>query len=145
VDVEINLTSNDKILGVVGPRHPFPDYLRAGVPVTISTDDEGVSRTDLTNEYQLAVERYHLGYADLKGLVRNSLTFSFLRGASLWSSARPDRMVVECASTDVSAGVVSDRCENFLKRNERAREQWRLERDLALFERSASVKLRNFL
>jgi hypothetical protein len=40
--VEINLTSNDQILGVHGAMHPFPAYRAAGVPTVLSTDDEGV-------------------------------------------------------------------------------------------------------
>ena len=38
------------ILGVRGERHPLRQYLRAGVPVVIATDDEGVARSDLTND-----------------------------------------------------------------------------------------------
>jgi hypothetical protein len=79
--VEICLTSNDVILGVSGARHPFPDYRAAGVPVTLATDDEGISRIDLTNEYQRAAETYGLGYRDLKQLARNSLAYSFLDDA----------------------------------------------------------------
>ena len=52
--VEINLTSNDVILGVSAPWHPLPNYRAAGVPVALSTDDEGVSRIDLTHEYTRA-------------------------------------------------------------------------------------------
>src|SRR5215472_12541219 len=49
--VEINLTSNDVILGVSGEDHPFPVYLKSGVPVALATDDAGVSRSDMTHEY----------------------------------------------------------------------------------------------
>ena len=83
VMVEINLTSNDVILGIEGKHHPFSLYRRFGVPVALSTDDEGISRIDLTHEYVRAVETYDLSYADLKHLVRNSLEYSFLPGASL--------------------------------------------------------------
>jgi adenosine deaminase len=51
VVVEINLTSNDLILGVRGKDHPLSTYLAAGVPVVLSSDDAGISRIDLTNEY----------------------------------------------------------------------------------------------
>jgi adenosine deaminase len=78
VAVEINLTSNDLILGVRGKDHPFPVYRRYGVPVVISTDDEGVSRTHLTQEYERATLDYGLTYADLKQIVRNSLEYAFL-------------------------------------------------------------------
>lgn len=77
VAVEICLTSNDVILSVRGDRHPFPIYMKYGVPVTIATDDEGVSRSDLTREYTRAIESYGLSYAQVKRLVRNSLEYSF--------------------------------------------------------------------
>ena len=85
VMVEINLTSNDVILGVTGKDHPFPIYRKFGVPVALSTDDEGVSRIDLTHEYVRAVETYGLHYADLKQMVRTGLEHSFLPGDSLWA------------------------------------------------------------
>jgi adenosine deaminase len=71
--VEINLTSNADILKVRGKDHPFSTYRKFGVPVALSTDDEGVARIDLTHEYVRAVETYDLTYADLKQMVRNSL------------------------------------------------------------------------
>src|SRR5438445_4071056 len=73
VMVEISLTSNDVILGVSGKDHPFPLYRVFGVPVALSSDDEGVSRIDLTHEYVRAVQSYDLHYADLKQMVRTSL------------------------------------------------------------------------
>jgi hypothetical protein len=78
VAVEINLTSNDQILGVHGAEHPFPAYRAAGVPVVLSTDDPGVERIDLTHEYVRAAQDYGLDYAALKALARASLIYSFL-------------------------------------------------------------------
>src|SRR5258708_25760369 len=43
IDVEINLSSNDQILGVRGKAHPFETYRRFGVPLTLSTDHERAS------------------------------------------------------------------------------------------------------
>jgi len=77
IAVEICLTSNDMILGVKGNRHPFPVYRKYGVPVVIATDDEGVSRSDMTHEYLRAVEGYGLTYAELKKIVRDSIIYSF--------------------------------------------------------------------
>lgn len=77
IDVEINLTSNEVILGVKAPAHPFPMYRKYGVPLTVSTDDEGVSRSDLTTEYEKAITTYGLTYPEVKQLVRNSITYSF--------------------------------------------------------------------
>ena len=67
VMVEINLSSNEGILDVKGAEHPFPIYRAAHVPVALSTDDEGVSRIDLTHEYVRAALDYHLTGADGPG------------------------------------------------------------------------------
>ena len=81
IPVEISLSSSDLILGIRGARHPLRQFLRAGVPVVIATDDEGVSRSDLTNEYQRAVEEHGLSYRELKTLSRNSIEYSFVPAA----------------------------------------------------------------
>src|SRR5208337_4872998 len=88
VMVEINLSSNEGILGVKGADHPFPLYRAAHVPVALSTDDEGVSRIDITHEYVRAALDYHLTYQDLKRLARTGMEHDFLPGSSLW--AAPD-------------------------------------------------------
>ncbi len=139
--VEINLTSNDVILGVRGKHHPFELYRRAGVPVALSTDDEGVSRVDLTHEFQRAVETYDLNYADIKGLARNSLTYSFLPGDSLWRDSRGGAMVAACADAPQGAHDLSQHkaCADFLARSEKARQQWRLESEFAAFEKSVTA------
>ena len=78
---EICLTSNDLILGVRGPQHPLPVYMKYEVPVALATDDQGVSRSDMTHEYLLAAESYNLSYSDLKHMARQSLEHSFLSPA----------------------------------------------------------------
>jgi adenosine deaminase len=75
--VEICLTSNDYILGVRGGDHPLPVYLKYGVPVALATDDEGVSRSDITHEYLRGVQAYGLKYADLKKMARASVDHAF--------------------------------------------------------------------
>lgn len=76
--VEVNLTSSEQILGVVGDEHPYPIYKKAGVPMALSTDDEGVARIDLTHEYIKGVHELGLGYDDLKRMTYNSLKFAFV-------------------------------------------------------------------
>ncbi|MCB9082540.1 MAG: hypothetical protein H6555_12610 [Lewinellaceae bacterium] len=79
VAVEINLSSNDFILGVAGGDHPLLLYHRAGVPIVISTDDAGVLRTNLTEQYvRLARDYPEFSYPDIKKLVYNSIQYSFL-------------------------------------------------------------------
>lgn len=81
VAVEVCLSSADIILGLRGERHPLRAYLNAGVPVVIATDDEGVARSDLTNEYLRAVLEHGLGYRELKRISRDSLRYAFLEDA----------------------------------------------------------------
>jgi len=76
--IEINLTSNRQILGVFGKAHPLRTYLKAGVPVTLSTDDEGVERTDLTEQYVIAAQEQGMTYPQLKRAAENGLRCSFL-------------------------------------------------------------------
>mgnify|MGYP000276316570 CR=1 FL=1 len=49
--------------------------------MVISTDDSGVSRNNLTNEYVLLASRYQPSYAQLKEYVYNSIKFSFMNKA----------------------------------------------------------------
>jgi len=76
--VEINLTSNEFILGVSGASHPIELYRSAGVPLVLSTDDPGVSRNNLSSEYVLLASRYGLSYEEIKAIVFNSIECSFL-------------------------------------------------------------------
>jgi len=133
--VEINLSSNEGILGIKGAEHPFPLYRAAHVPVALSTDDEGVSRIDITGEYVRAALDYHLSYADLKQLVRTGMEHNFLAGESLW--ARPDEFAFASASCKGEApgtAKPSAACQKFLEANEKAAAQWELERRFREFE-----------
>jgi adenosine deaminase len=121
VAVEINQTSNAQILGVTGAQHPFATYRAAGVPVVISTDDEGVERTDLTQEFVRAAETWHLGYSDLKTLARASLLYSFLPGPPMTLKADGEPIEPDLAS-------------------EKARLQWKLEQEFGVFEREMKAR-----
>jgi adenosine deaminase len=135
--VEINLTSNDMILGVKGKHHPFQTYRKFGVPVALSTDDAGIERIDLTHEYVRAVESYELSYADLKEIVRNSLEYSFLPGASLWDEKAGYARAASACRSDVPGTVTpSPVCADFLGKSEKATQQWELERRFQTFEAS---------
>jgi len=137
VMVEINLTSNDVILGVDAHHHPLPIYRAAGVPVALSTDDEGVSRITLTHEYTRATLDFNLTYLDLKDMARASLEHSFLPGVGLWQ--KPDvftRVNSACATQPLGVTNPTARCRGFLASSERAAQQWELERRFHTFESS---------
>jgi hypothetical protein len=131
--VEINLTSNDVILGIKDAAHPLPTYLEYGVPVTLATDDEGVSRIDLTHEYQRAVTTYDLNYQQLLYFARNSLQYSFLPGASLFSTTLSATVVDACAATSVGSREIDKGCADFLAASPKATLQWELETRLSRF------------
>jgi adenosine deaminase len=135
--VEINLTSNAGILGIEGNAHPLRAYMAAHVPWALSTDDEGVSRIDLTHEYVRGVDEQGLTYLDLKRSARTSLEHSFLHGQSLWTT--PDDFVHRnsvCEAPIAAASKPSTACSAFLSANEKAAAEWELERRFAAFEAS---------
>ncbi|MCS0582220.1 adenosine deaminase [Massilia pinisoli] len=78
IPVEINLTSNAFIEGVQGENHPITLYRKYGVPYVISTDDAGVTRHNLANEYVLFASRYKPTYAEIKKASYNGIRYSFL-------------------------------------------------------------------
>ncbi len=135
VMVEINLSSNDLILGVAGKDHPFPLYRQFGVPVALSSDDEGVSRIDLTHEYMRAVQTYDLHYMELKQIVRTGLEHAFLPGDSLWAARdKFTATVAACSHDQLGAEKPSASCTTFLKSSEKAQQQWELEKRFHAFE-----------
>ena len=134
VMVEICLSSNDTILGISGAEHPLSTYLRLGVPVALATDDEGVSRSEISREYLRAVQDQGLGYVQLKMMARNSLEYAFVAGASLWRDNRKLAPVKQCADDFAAMKLTSSGCRQYLAGSEKAKLQWQLEEDLATFE-----------
>ncbi len=132
--VEINLTSNDIILGIRGKEHPLPLYRKYGVPIALSTDDEGVSRIDLTHEYAMAAESFDLTYSDLKEIARNSIEYSFLPGQSLWRDHDYRHPQTACAASLSSDRPAVGTCATLLTASPKAAQQWELEQRFHHFE-----------
>ncbi len=128
VPVEISLTSNDKILNLKGKTHPINYYLANYVPVVLSTDDEGILRTDLTQQYVNAVINQGLDYPTLKAINRNALTFSFLPGKSIWLDPVKQIILPACQNLFTKA------CEQAVKGSTKAMLQFALEKKLYQFE-----------
>ena len=73
--VEINLISNLLLEYVKDySQHPFPEYLRIGIPVALSTDDRGMWDSNMTDEYFVAVREFNLSWSEIVQLGRNSLS-----------------------------------------------------------------------
>jgi adenosine deaminase len=100
------------------------------VPVALATDDPGVSRDDMTNQYMRAVQDQGLTYEQLKQIARNSLEYSFVEGESLWKNHSYDDRAEACDHDE------SPQCSSFLARNTKAR----LEHDLELRFRDFEAK-----
>lgn len=84
IPVEINLVSNEFILKVKENRHPILLYKEFGVPILISTDDAGILRTNMTEQYVLLAKRYSsISYSDIKQFVYNSINYSFIQDPAL--------------------------------------------------------------
>lgn len=135
VMVEICLSSNDLILGVSGPQHPLATYLKYGVPVALATDDEGVSRSEISREFLKAAEDQGLGYRQLKTMARNSLQYAFIAGGSLWSDGHRFVPVNVCASDIAVMKLTSNGCRQYLDSSEKAHLQWQLEEEFRAFEK----------
>lgn len=79
IPVEVNLSSNEFILGVTGSDHPILLFHKHQVPIVLSTDDAGILRTTLSQQFVLAALRYpELKYSDFRQIAINSIEYSFL-------------------------------------------------------------------
>lgn len=81
--VEINLISNLLLEYVTDySQHPFPEYLRVGIPVALSTDDRGMWDSNMSDEFYVAVKEFNLSWEEIVKLSRNSLQYSFVDQAT---------------------------------------------------------------
>jgi adenosine deaminase len=79
IPLEVCLSSNVQTRAVRTLReHPFGDYFRQGIRVTLNTDSRLISATDVTNEMLLAARAFRLSPYELKRIVINGFKSSFL-------------------------------------------------------------------
>ncbi len=71
-----------------GARHPIHDFLEAGVPVAVCSDNTTVSRTDQVKESTRVAEV--IGIEALQGLHRAALEWSFIRPETALASSDDD-------------------------------------------------------
>lgn len=78
--IEVNLISN-RLLEYTPDltQHPFPEFLRTGIPVCLNTDDRGMWDTNLTDEYYTAVTTFNLSWSEIVQLGRASLEHAFVQ------------------------------------------------------------------
>lgn len=131
--VEVNLLSNQAILGIDPRDHPYAWMRRKRVPVSLSTDDAGITRSELSGDYAAAVEN-GATYDDLKTAARNAIAFSFLAGEGIWADPDTYRRPVKACAGQIGAETPRGACADLVARSDKAREQWRHERLLKVFE-----------
>ncbi len=144
IPIEICLSSNDDILGVKGQDHPLRLYLQAGVAVTLNTDDEGVSRSNLSNEYVRAAQEHDLNYIVFKEIAKNALEYSFLEGESIYEAPKKGQKqeyILKPTYAAYISGKLMSKQPSVREVGEKAYLQIKHERDLAKFEKSFKVLL----
>lgn len=134
IAVEICLTSNERLLGVSGSESQILTYYHNKVPIVLCTDDEGILQTNLTRQFEIAVNKFHFSYPELKNIVRNSIYYSFLPGKNLWKNDR-FRAVKKVCKIDLSKKrLETTNCKKFLNKNQKALMEWKLEMQFSSFE-----------
>ena len=77
--IEANLISNLRLKVVDSiEKHPFLDFLRLGLRVSLATDNEGIFHSSISEECLQAVQHTDVEYSELKQMAMNSLLSSFL-------------------------------------------------------------------
>lgn len=79
IPLEICLTSNVLSSTVQSiHEHPFIELYGAGAFLTLNTDDPSLCQTSLTAEYVLATEAYRLDFTDIKKIIQNGFSATFI-------------------------------------------------------------------
>jgi len=79
IPVEVCITSNVQTAVVKGfDSHPVAEFYKKGLKVTLNTDDRSVSGIDLTNEYDIFVNRLGFGMSDLVKVIENGIDALFV-------------------------------------------------------------------
>ncbi|MGE4290013.1 MAG: adenosine deaminase [Salinivirgaceae bacterium] len=79
IPLEMCITSNVQTKAVpTFENHPVKFYFDLGIRVTLNTDNRLISKTTLTDEYMLAIEKYGFTMDELKYLILNGFKSAFL-------------------------------------------------------------------
>ncbi len=84
IGIEMNINSNHQLSvhDKYAAPHPFIDFLRLGIPVSLSTDNDGIFDTNRSKECIAAVSTTDVSYNELRALSYNSITTSFASPAT---------------------------------------------------------------
>lgn len=118
--------------------HPFLYYLKNNISIVLSTDDPGITRTTITDEFLTLYYNYNISYFIMKSIIRNSLEYSFLSGRSLFSRYRPYNIpiLIKYCENIINPFSLTPSCKEYLRQNTKARLQFELEAELYYWERN---------
>ena len=79
IGIEMNINSNHQLSvhDKNAAPHPFLRFLRLGIPVSLSTDNDGIFDTNISKECIAAVSTTDVAYAELQAMSYNSISTSF--------------------------------------------------------------------
>ncbi len=133
--VEVCVSSNKKILNLKNGKHPINQLRRHAVPFVLCSDDSGVTRSELKDEFRKVAKRYEeFDYKAFKKLSRNSISFSFLPGESIYKDRVEYKLKPLFNNLMDLNWRPSTEQNQFLKGNDKARLEARLIRKFVLFE-----------
>ena len=79
IPLEICLNSNIHTKSILSlDKHPFPEYFKKHLRVTLNTDNRLISNTTLTDEYLTAIKYYKLNPHDIRTIIINGFKSAFL-------------------------------------------------------------------
>lgn len=78
IGIELCPSSNIQVVGVFQPEYPLRSFLEQGLKVTVNTDNMGISKTTMTQEFYVAARLFpNLTLWDSLVMIRNSISVSF--------------------------------------------------------------------
>lgn len=84
IGVEVCLSSVQVTTGVKPKKNPIFLILQSEIPVTLNSDDEGLTFSNLSREF-LKAYKCGISYKDITIMIRSSLHYSFLPGESIYT------------------------------------------------------------
>ncbi|MDE3208101.1 MAG: hypothetical protein KGL58_04585, partial [Pseudomonadota bacterium] len=111
------LATDNNFLNLNSSEVPLDYYLQHHIPIALATCDEGINRSDLTNEFEIASTSFNISYPQLKEFARNSLEYSFLNGQSLWANYTRHIRVAPCLHDIPGRDKPDASCKVFLADN----------------------------
>ena len=78
IPLEICLTSNINTKSVSTiDKHPFKHYMNEKIRVTLNTDNRLISNTTLSNEYEIAINKFNLNENEIRTIIVNGFKSAF--------------------------------------------------------------------